>query len=439
MEQTETLGDRTIRKVRWRILPWIFFLYVIAYLDRVNIGFAALDMNKDLGITAAAFGFFSGVFFIGYALFEIPSNMLLHRYGARKWMARIMVTWGIISGLTMFVQNANQITILRVLLGICEAGFVPGMIYYMTTWFPEKSKAKAISIFYVAVPFSSLIGAPISTWIMSNVQLLDLPGWRWVFMVEAIPAVIAGIITFYYLTDKPAEAKWLAPDERNWLEAELRNEELANQEKTKVKNVSVGQVFKMRIMWQFAFIYFFSMSGGIAITFWLPQIIKGLSAGMSNMTVGLLAMIPYFLAAVAMWLNGIHSDKTGERRLHAGVPLLLQVIPLLYLIVATEPISKFVAITWLVIGSFITIGPYWAMPVKYLSGAALAVGTAFMVSICNVSGFTGNYIVGFLQGSFGTSAVFTYFLVAYLLAGLLTIAVPNEKRTVSSNEITKQG
>ena len=427
MEQDKAIRTQTMNKVRLRIIPFILFLYVVAYLDRANVGYAALDMNKALSISAAAFGLLSGVFYIGYSICEIPSNMFLHKFGARKWTARILVTWGIISMLTMFVQNLGQLFTIRILLGIAEAGLFPGMIYYITNWFPERERAKAVALFFLAVPISGIIGAPVSTWIMDNVQWMGLPGWRWLFFWEALPAIICGFVTWFYLTEKPEDSTWLNEEEKNWLIAELKKEETSSKAKQQSKKLSYGQTLKMGKVWRLGLIYFTSCSGGIAISFWLPQIIKELSDKWSNTTVGLVAMVPSILSAICLILWSRHSDKTGERKWHTALPLALQLIPLSCLMVLDDPFLRFLAITWIVIGSQILVPAFWALPSIILSEGAAAVGIGAISATGNVAGFTGNYIVGFLKGTYGTSAIFLFLCLTYAISAILVITMRKEE------------
>lgn len=433
MNNIETLGDRTMRKIKRRIIPFILLLYVIAYLDRVNIGYAALDMNIALGITPATFGLISGLFFIPYALLEIPSNMMGHHFGIRIWICRIMVTWGIISSLTIFVQNATQLGIIRCLLGVAEAGFVPGITYYLTRWFPEKDRAKAIALFMIGVPLANVIGAPISTWIITHIGWAGLPGWRWLFLLEGVPAFIFGIVTFFYLSENPAQAKWLSQDEKDWLSAELLREEQANSAKAAAKKLTILQVFKSSKVWRLAFIYSFYVLGGIAVTFWLPQIIQGFSSSLSISSVGLLAMIPYILTICIMVPWARHSDKTGERKLHTALPPAIQVFGLLIVMLSTSPVMKFIGISIVVAFLACANGPFWTLPQLFLSGASAAVGIAIINSVCNLGGFIGNYVVGYTQEAFGSNAAFIFLASCSAISFLLTITMKKEDTTSIRN------
>ena len=299
----------TIRKVTWRLIPFLFVLYVIAYLDRVNFGYAALGMNSALGISAEVFGFLSGIFFIGYLLFEIPSNIILERIGARVWIARIMITWGIVEVVTAFATNATELAVLRFLLGVAEAGFFPGLILYLTGWFRKRDLAKAVALFMTALAVSNIVGAPISTWILDHVIWLGLSGWRWLFILEGIPAVLLGIAAWLYLTDRPGEAAWLSGDEKTWLETELGQEDRLRRQQGAM--TGIRPVLVSAGAWHLALVYCLLVIGLYGTGFWMPQIVHSLDPGLSNFTVGVLLIIPFMAALVAMIAWGHHSDRYG--------------------------------------------------------------------------------------------------------------------------------
>lgn len=304
-ESQVSFENRTMKKVMRRIIPFVFILYVIAFLDRVNLGYAALEMNKDLALAAEVFGLVSGIFFIGYFLFEVPSNILMDRIGARIWLARILITWGLIVVLTGWVQSAAHLYILRFLLGAAEAGAFPGILLYLTYWFRSKERARAVALFTMSVPVAGIISAPVSTWILDNITWFGMTGWRWIFIVEGIPAVILGIVTLFYLTDRPKDAKWLTEEEKTWLEGELKAEHEA---KVKVNNYSKKEVFKNADVWMLGFAYFTSLVGMYALSFWMPSIIDSLSGTLSNTLIGLLAMIPFYCRG---YCNGIMGSSFG--------------------------------------------------------------------------------------------------------------------------------
>lgn len=431
MNQVETLGNRTLGKVKMRILPYLFLLYIIAYLDRVNIGYAALDMNKALGISSAAFGLLTSIFFVGYFIFEVPSNIMLHRVGARKWIARILVSWGIVSLATMFVQSINHIYIIRFLLGLAEAGFFPGLIYYMTYWFPEKERARTIALFMIAIPAANIIGSPLSTWIMANVHWLNIPGWRWLFLVEAVPAIICGFITYFYLTDRPEQAKWLSLEEKNWLIAELQKEEHANQAKAQAKHLTIFQTFLIPRVWRLALIYLTYVIGGIAITLWMPQIVKGFASLWSNTMIGQIVAIPYIIAAIVMFVWSRHSDRTGERRVHTALPPLVAALGLVITIMSADIVVKFIGITIALVGTYASYAPFWALPSIFLSEESAAVGIATINAFAQLGGFSGSLIVGYLNGAFGMNSVFIFLSTTLIICFLLTITMRNKDITLN--------
>ena len=306
-----TIGERTLSKVKWRLVWFVFLLDFINFLDRSNLGWAALGMNKELGISMVAYGALTSVFYLPYLLFEVPSNMLLKRYGARKWIARIMITWGIATCLGIFVRSYFQIAAVRFVLGMMEAGFFPGLMFYFTLWLPLREKAKVVSFISLGMPISLLVGAPVSGWILDHVHLFGLSGWRWLFMIQGVPAIILGLCTLFYMTSQPSEAKWLSEEEKHWLMEELKKEDVKKKEARRVK---LREIFSSLITWRLGFIYgFCSMANGM--TMFLPLVIKDF-ARVSNTSVGLLLMLPPGFAIIAMVLLGWHSDKTMERKYH---------------------------------------------------------------------------------------------------------------------------
>jgi MFS transporter, ACS family, tartrate transporter len=432
-QNTASLENKVIRKVTLRIIPYIFILYIISFLDRVNIGYAALDMNKDLGLTASTIGLISGIFFFGYLLFEVPSNIFMHRVGASKWIARIMVSWGIVVMATAWAQNEIHLYILRFLLGLAEAGFFPGIILYITYWFRAKEQARAFALFTTALAASNIIGAPVSTWIMDHIQWFGMQGWRWMFILEGIPAVIFGIITYFYLTDRPNDAKWLSQEEKDWLNAELQKEREA---KLGVEQHSIRQVLKNPRVLRLSLIYFTLVTGLYGIGFWLPTIIKEFSQVLSNTQVGLITMIPYIIGAIAMIWWGRHSDRTGERRLHAAIPPLIGAIGLIGCGMISEPVTSLVFMAIATAGIYSFFGPFWSLPALFLTGSSAAVGIAFINSIGNLGGFLGPYMLGYLKDATGKMQIGLFFLSALLvICSLLVLGIKKEYTKVTS-EIT---
>jgi MFS transporter, ACS family, tartrate transporter len=319
---------RTIRKLQTHIIPFVFVLFVINFVDRINIGFAALTMNKELAITSQQFGLLSGIFFWGYFFFEIPSNLLLHKLGARIWIARILVSWGIVAILTGFVRTATHLYLLRFLLGVAEAGFVPGMYLYLTYWFPQRQLAHAIALFNSAAPIASVVGAPISGVILDQIHWFGLSSWRWLLILEGIPAIAGGIVTYFLLPSRPMEAKFLTSQEKNYLAGELS---LQEQRKIAQHRLTVGQALTHARVWHLTAAYFTAAVGYNTINFWMPQLLKALSSQYSNTTVGILVTIPYVAAAIAMIAVSRSSDRALERRYHAAIPVMIAATSLLLL------------------------------------------------------------------------------------------------------------
>jgi MFS transporter, ACS family, tartrate transporter len=424
MHQSE-LETTTLKKVSRRIIPYIFVLYIIAFLDRVNIGYAALEMNKDLGLTASVMGLISGIFFIGYFLFEVPSNMLMHRVGARKWIGRIMITWGFVVIITAWVQNANHLYILRFLLGVAEAGFFPGIILYITYWFRAKDRARVVALFMTALAASNIIGAPLSTWIMDQVHIAGMAGWRWIFVAEGIPAVIIGITALFYLTDRPEQAKWLTKEEKEWLISELKKDNLG---KEKNQHSGLKDVLANPRVWRLAFIYLTLVTGLYGIGFWMPTIIKSLSTTLSNTQVGLVTMIPYIIGGIAMVWWGRRSDRTGERKMHTALPPLVGAIGMMGCGLTTNPILSIIMMTIAIFGIYSIFGPFWAIPSLFLTEFEAAVGIALISSIGNLGGFIGPYAIGFVSDATGKVEMGLYFLSFMLIiCFLLVITIKKEQ------------
>jgi len=391
-----------MRKVTVRLIPFLFLLYVIAYLDRVNFGYAALGMNSDLGISMELFGFLSGIFFIGYLIFEVPSNIILERVGARIWIARIMVSWGIVVIATGAVSGAFDLAVLRFILGVAEAGFFPGLILYLTVWFRQKDLAQAVALFMAALAVSNIIGAPVSTWILDNIAWFGIAGWRWLFILEGIPAVILGIVTWFILTDRPADARWLSVDERRWLVRELETEAAAR--RLNGAGMQLRQVMADRQVWYLALVYCMLVIGLYGTGFWMPQIIKALSPSSSNFAIGLLMMIPFIAALIGMIAWGRHSDRTGERRWHTALPPLIGGIALVGAGIIFEPVIAFCLLVVATVGIYCSFGPFWTQPAAVFTGTAAAVAIALINSIGNLGGFIGPTIMGYLGKVTGTLA-----------------------------------
>jgi MFS transporter, ACS family, tartrate transporter len=400
------IEQRTTRKVLWRIIPFVFALYVVSYIDRANIGYAALQMNQELGLSGGAFGFAAGVFFIGYFLFEVPSNLALARFGARVWIALILVLWGLVASLSGFVHSATQLYVLRFLLGAAEAGFFPGVIIYLTHWFRAKDQATSVALFTAAIPVSYLLGAPLSTWIM------DHAGWRWMLTLEGIPAVIGGVACYLFLTDTPERAKWLTPDEKQWLSTELAKDRVA---RPGVETLTTWQAIAAPKVLLLALIYFIYQAGSLGVGYWMPQIIASLSGHATNFEIGVLAMLPYAVATVAMIVWSAHSDRTGERQLHSALPQLLAAIALATTGLTRNPALSLALISVALAGLYAFKAPFWSLPGLFLSRSTAAISIASINSIGNLGGFVGPYLVGVAKGTSGDPLSGLLFLAGLLL------------------------
>jgi len=405
----DVLARSTLRLVRWRLLPFLFLLYVVAWVDRSNIGFAALQMNRDLHLSAAAYGFGAGVLAIGYALFEIPSTLTLDRVGARRWIARIMVTWGILSASTMLVRGPVSLYVLRFLLGVAEAGFFPGMIFYLSGWFPAAERARTLSCFLAAIPLSSVLGGPAAGALLGLDGTLGLRGWQWLFLAEGIPAVLLGIVVFFYLPDRPADARWLSPEASQWLDARLERE---RSERGARHQIDLRTALTHTAVWQLGMIYFAGSAASYGLTLWVPQLLRGIS-DVSDIQLGLLAALPYLAGTAATLLVGSHSDKSGERCLHVATCHTIGAIGFIASALAKSPGLAILALTIAAIGTFGRNAPFWAMPSAFLSGSAAAGGIALVNTLGALGGFSGPYIIGLVKDA--TGSVSGGFVVVALL------------------------
>ena len=417
---------KTIHKLRVRIIPLVFVGFVIAFLDRINIGFAALTMNDVLRITREQFGLLTGIFFVGYFFFEIPSNLLLHKIGARVWIARIMISWGVVAVLTGFVHSVFQLCTLRFLLGMAEAGFFPGILLYLTYWFRQREYAQAVALFVAAIPVANVLGAPLSGFILDHAYWLGLDSWRWLLIMEGIPAVGCGAVIYFLLASRPAEAKFLTQDEKAWLGAELTREE---NQKVQWQRISAIQALAHGRVWYLASVLFTLLLGFYAMSFWMPQVVKSVSSHYSNTTVGMLVMIPHFAGLVAMILVSRSSDSRLERRFHAGIPTLAAAIAMLLLGTAsTSPVLTVVLFSFVAMGTYSFFGPFWSLPGEFLAGFSAASGLALVASIGNLGGFVGPYVIGAISQRTGTlHRNLALAAISLFVSGTMLLLLPKKK------------
>jgi ACS family tartrate transporter-like MFS transporter len=414
-----------LRKITRRLIPFMFLLYIVSYLDRVNVSYAALQMNDALGFSSSIYALGAGIFFIGYFLFEVPSNLILHRVGARLWMARILVTWGIISSAMMFVQGRTSFYVLRFLLGIAEAGFFPGMILYLTYWFPMRARGRAVGRFMTATAVASAIGSPLSGLLLKLDGWHGLQGWQWLFLVEGLPAIVLGIVTFAYLTDGPKQAKWLTGDEKKWIEDTLERE---RQQTASGGQHSMNDAIRSRRVWTFALIYFAIIMSFYGVTFWMPQIIQALS-GLSVLAVGMITSIPWIAATIGMVLLSRNSDASGERRWHVALSAIGGAIGLIGAGLAHNTVLELAALSLAAAGIWGTLGPFWALSSESLAGAGAAAGIALINSIGNLGGFLGPYLIGWIRDRTGS---FTLALITLAIFPLLGAVITLSSRYAAS-------
>ena len=422
--EAPAIGVAAMAKVRRRLLPLMIVCFFIAFLDRVSVGFAALQMNEDLGFSAKIYGFGAGIFFIGYFLFEVPSNLILHRVGARLWIARIMITWGVVAAGMAFVQGTTSFYVMRFLLGVAEAGFFPGMILYISLWFPARERARATAIFILGLPISVLLGAPLSTALLSLDGIAGLHGWQLLFIIEGIPAVALGFVVLAYLTDRPSEAHWLTPAQRSWLVARLAAEEAAG----KKRRLTVGETLRDRKVLALAFAFLCTVVPIYGITMWLPLIAKG-TGNLTNMQIGFITTIPYLCAAIAMVINARHSDRTGERKLHILVAALVGAAGFVLAAVSMSPLVSLLGICIGAAGIWCANTVFWTLPASYLTGAAAAAGIGLINAIGNLGGFLGPYMTGWIRDTMGGFGPAMLCLAGFLaLHGLILYGLINRSQ-----------
>ncbi|GAA3997953.1 MFS transporter [Allokutzneria multivorans] len=429
---TDVLRSRVMRKVALRLVPFLGLLYFINYLDRVNIGFAGPNgMTKELGLTATAFGLASGVFFIGYLLLEVPSNLALHRFGARRWIARIMASWGVIATAMAFIPNETTLLVLRFLLGVAEAGFFPGIILYLTYWFPASERARVVALFMAAVPISSAIGATVSSLLISYGDgIFGLTGWRFMFLAEGLPALLLAVATWFYLTDRPSEAKWLTEQERDWLSSTLAAEEKATQDAhagwTLKKALTSPRILALAV------VYGGIVYGLYALSFFLPTIIAGFEQQFGTkygvIERGLINSVPYAVAAVVMVLWAKHGDRTGERTWHVALPALIGGLAIPVALYLGNPVAAMIAVTVCAVGVCSAMPTFWALPTTFLSGVAAAGAIGLINSLGNLSGFAAPYITGALSDLTGTQRAGMWVVGGAMVLSAVVVLVLKRQR-----------
>ncbi len=429
IQDTSRFEEQTYHKVTVRLLPFLFLCYIVAYLDRVNVGFAKLQMQADLGFSDAAYGIGAGIFFIGYFIFEVPSNLLLKKFGAKIWIARIMILWGVISSAMLFVRDQNSFFIMRFLLGVAEAGFFPGVIYYLTLWYPRHYRSRMVALFMTAIALSGVVGGPLSGWILVHFSDIGgLRGWQWLFLVEGLPSVIVGVLTFWLLDNGPEAAAWLSADEKELLIRRLTEEEALKQ-KEGIQNHTFSDAFRSGKVWSLCAVYFGIIMGLYGFGFWMPQIIKD-TITPDPWRIGLLSIIPWGLAAVMMVWAGRHSDATGERRWHLSLSCLLAMTGFACCgLWNSHGVTGLLFITLATIGVMASLATFWALPTALLSGTAAAAGIAWINSVGNLAGYLGPYLIGLVRSS-GHSMLLAFFLLAAcsLFAAMVVLLITRPQR-----------
>lgn len=419
------VAQRTRRRIAARILPFVFLLYIIAFIDRMNIGAAALQMPQDLGFSERVIGLGAGIFFLGYFLLEIPGALIVERWSARAWIARIMISWGVVTVLLAFIHSARQFYLMRFLVGAAEAGFFPGIIVYLTHWFRYSDRAKAVAFFYAANPLSYVVASPLASWLL-GISWLGLRGWRWLFIIEGVPAVLLGIVTLFYLTDWPRQARWLSPAERSWIANELEDEKRT---KEQTRSYTVWQALRQRDVVLLALCYFCAQTGGYGLAFWLPTILKRLS-GKSDARVILLASLPYLAGFITQQINGWHSDRNCERRWHTAVPLIACGAVLSLAVAYSSHPTISLGIFTLAGACFYAFQPcFWAVPTHFLSRSAAAASIGMINSVGNLGGFVGPAVMGYLVAyTHSFQAGLLYLVASLITSGFLMLAIGASSR-----------
>ncbi|MGJ7580156.1 MFS transporter [Variovorax sp. RHLX14] len=417
--------DAAYARVTWRLLPLLFLCYVAAYLDRVNVGFAKLQMLNELKFSESIYGLGAGIFFIGYFIFEVPSNLMLHRFGARKWIARIMISWGVISGCMMFVQTPTSFYILRFFLGVAEAGFFPGIILYLTYWYPAARRAKVTSLFMTGIPMAGVIGGPLSGWILNAFDgAHGMAGWKWLFLLEAVPSIVLGVVVLVALKDRIADANWLSAEDKKMLQKNIAADG------AHIEDHSASGAFRNPKVWVLSAAYFGFIMGLYGVGFWLPSLVK--ASGVANTTtIGFLVAIPYAAAVACMIWTSRHSDRTGERRWHIAIPAIAGAVGLVAsTLVPQTPFWAIVTLTLATMGILTGLAQFWCLPPAFLGGAAAAAGIALINSVGNLAGFVSPFIVGWIKDVTGSTNNGLFVIAASLIVGG-AIVLSMSKRVVN--------
>jgi MFS transporter, ACS family, tartrate transporter len=415
IQEVSAIERETMSRVMWRLMPILMVGYFCAYLDRVNTGFAGLTMTKALGFSSTVFGLGGGIFFIGYLLFEIPSNLLMNRVGARRWIARILVTWALVSAMTAFVTGSSSFYGVRFVLGLAEAGFFPGVILYMTWWFPSHYRARMVSWFMMAIPISNILGSLVSSPILSMNGFLGLQGWQWLFLIEAVPPIILGIVVMFYLTDRPSEAKWLTPAQRQWLTQRIESEQ---KQREAVRHYGLGEALRSPRVWGLTVGYFGQSMAGYGLVMFLPQIVHKFGVRVSE--VGLITAIPYVFATVFMVWWSMRSDRTGDRVKHFVIASVMTSMGLVLCLVSDNPLFMLAALIFAQMGLSSIAPTFWPLPTAMLTGTAAAGGIALINAVGNLGGFFGPYFMGFVQDATGS---FQLGLLALAMSTLVSAGV----------------
>ena len=421
------LERSAIRRITLRIVPFLMICYFIAFVDRVNLGFAGHDLSRDLHLSSTVFGFGAGIFFLAYFVFEVPSNLLLERFGARRWIARIMVTWGVVAAAMALITGVWSFYTLRALLGLAEAGFFPGVILYLTYWFPREHRAKIVGYFMVAIPVSTFLGSPISGLILDGMTgVWGLRSWQWLFILEALPAIILGVMVLFWLPDRPVNAAWLPAAERDWLERRLAAERLQG---SRFPRQSVWQIMADRRVLVLGLVYMGSTATNYGLSFWQPQLIKGF--GMSNTMAGLFNAIPYLVGSVAMIAWGYRSDRKGERVWHTAIALFVSAIGLgACLFVSGSLGLTLVALSTALVGCYALKGPFWALSTEWLVAGAAAAGIAQINALGNLAGFVGPFLLGWIKDLTGSYALGMLPMIALAVIGGIAVLANGKKQAL---------